>query len=137
MGDLEYGIRLRKIEEMWNSQRNNKCNGCFARGICGGECKIVSFNKYGNFNGVDPIMCEIKRHLFLLARYFVEVVKETDSQIYHWLSDTANKIESYYCRDEELIKAATFYRDKFTYTELKRIKDNNPEEFKKIYNNIQ
>lgn len=137
IGSLEYGIRLRKIQEMWNRQRNSKCNGCFARNVCGGECKIVSYNKYGDFDGVDPAMCKIKRHLFLLAKYFADTVKETDSQIYQWLLDASDQIEGYYCRDEKLIAAAEFYKDKYTYTELKRIKDNDPETFEKIYNFIQ
>lgn len=133
VGNLEYGIRLRKIQEMWDSQRNSKCNGCFAHDICGGECKIVSYNKYGHFNDVDPIMCVIKRHLFLLAKYFVDAVKEIDPQIYNWLLETVNRIENYYCRDEELIKATTYYNGKYTYTQLKRIKDNSPGKFKAIY----
>lgn len=136
VGNLENGIRLRKIEEMWKNQRNDKCNGCFARSVCGGECKIVSYNKCGNFNDVDSTMCKIKRHLFLLARYFIDVIKETDSQLYQWLLDIANCIEGYYSRDEELIKAAKYYRGKFTYTELKRIKDNTPDKFKRIYEDI-
>lgn len=136
VGDLEYGIRLRKIQEMWNSLKNCKCYGCFARNICGGECKIVSYNKYGNFNDVDPIMCIIKRHLFLLAKYFVDIVKETDLKIYNWLLDTVNRIEGYYCRDEELIIAANHYRGKYTYTELKKIKDTDLETFKSLFNNI-
>ena len=122
---------------MWNRQRNSKCNGCFARNVCGGECKIVSYNKYGDFDGVDPAMCKIKRHLFLLAKYFADTVKETDSQIYQWLLDASDQIEGYYCRDEKLIAAAEFYKDKYTYTELKRIKDNDPETFEKIYNFFQ
>lgn len=136
VGDLEYGIRLRKIEEMWKNLRNDKCNGCFARSACGGECKIVSYNKYGHFNGVDPTMCEIKRHLFLLARYFTDVIKETDMQIYQWLLSTVNRIDNYSRRDEELIKAATFYKDK-TYTELKKLKDDTPEQFKQLLNKIK
>lgn len=133
VGNLDYGIRLRKIQEIWDSQTNNKCNGCFAHDICGGECKIVSYNKYGTFNNVDPVMCKIKRHLFLLAKYFTDAVKETDRQIYNWLLQTVNQIESYYCRDQELIKAAEFYREKYTYTQLKRLKDNTPEKFKELY----
>lgn len=136
IGNLEYGIRLRKIQEMWERQKNYKCNGCFARKACGGECKIVSYNKYGNFNDVDPTMCKIKRHLFLLAKYFADTVKDTDLSSYQWLVDSANRIEGYYSRDEELIKVAEFYRGKYTYTELKRIKDNEPETFKKIYRDI-
>lgn len=136
IGSLDYGIRLRKIQEIWARQKNDKCNGCFARNVCGGECKIVSYNKYGNFNDVDPTMCKIKRHLFLLAKYFADTVKDTDLSLYRWLVDSANRIERYYSRDEELIKAAEFYRGKYTYTELKKIKDNEPETFEKIYNDI-
>ena len=118
---------------MWKRQRNDKCNGCFARGSCGGECKIVSYNKYWNFDNIDPIMCEIKRHLFLLARYFVDVTKETNPQIYDWLLSAAKRIEGYYSKDERLIEVATYYKDKYTYSELKRLKDTEPEKFEEIY----
>ncbi len=81
-----------------------------------------------------------KQNIYLIvsevARYFSDAIKESDLQIYHWILDTVNRIESYYCRDEELIRAAIFYNDKFTYTELKKIKDNNPENFKKLYTAI-
>lgn len=45
--------------------------------------------------------------------------------------DSVREMEDYYKRDEQLITAATFYKDK-TYTELKRIKDTTPEEFEKL-----
>ncbi|MCH5155734.1 MAG: radical SAM protein [Clostridiales bacterium] len=133
VGDLEYGIRRRKIQEMWDRQKNGKCNGCFARDVCGGECKIVSYNRYGTFNGVDPVMCQIKRHLFLLAKYFADSVKQADLQKYNWLLDTVNKIEGYYSRDQKLINAAKYYSGKYTYSQLKEIKDNEPEKFDTLY----
>ena len=135
VGNLEYGIRLRKIYEMWDEQRNSACVKCFARKYCGGECKIVSYNKYGHFNGLDPIMCKIKRHLFLLANYFTEALNEKAPDMHKWLLDSVRKMEDYYKRDEQLITAATFYKDK-TYTELKRIKDTTPEEFEKLLKKI-
>lgn len=135
VGNLEYGIRLRKIYEMWDEQRNSACAKCFARKYCGGECKIVSYNKYGHFNGLDPIMCKIKRHLFLLAKYFTESLNERAPNMHKWLLEAVRKMEDYYKRDEQLIKAATFYKDK-TYTELKRIKDNTPAEFEILLKHI-
>ena len=89
----------------------------------------MSFNRFRNFDNVDPVMCEIKRHLVLLSRYFVDTVKESDEQAYKWLFETADKIENYFSRDEELIKAAEFYRGKYTYTQLKKIKDTDYKRF--------
>lgn len=97
----------------------------------------MSYNKYGNFDEVDPDMCKIKRHVYLLAKYFVDTIKERSKTTYQWLIEQSQKIEGYYSRDEKLIFVVERMRGQLTYTELKRIKDNEPQKFNEIYEKIK
>lgn len=137
VGDLEDGIRQSKVERMWRSMNSTACRGCYARSACGGECKIVSYNKFGAIDGIDGNMCEIKRHLFALSVYYCDCLSEKNIEQYRWLEETVKKVESYYLPDEQLIDAVLLSDGKYKFTQLKRIKDNNISEFEKIYSQLK
>lgn len=94
---------------------------------------MTNANKFGNFDKIDNVMCAIKKHLYLLARYFADTVGENSPETIMKLTETAGRSESFYNRDEKLIAVAKYYRDEYTYTQLKRIKDNSSKEFEKLY----
>lgn len=132
--DLENGIALGKIERMWATQfENEKCNSCAIKPICGGECKIVSYNQFGNLHGVDENMCKIKRHLYRLSVVFCEMLKNEQIVEYDRLVEDVSKIDGYYLPDERLIDAVHRSNGKYTFSQLKKIKDNDLAQFNSIY----
>lgn len=133
VGSLDNGIRISKIHAMWEKQRNDICHDCVARGACGGECKIVSYNKYGNFDGIDGNMCSIKRYLYISAVRFIDELADKKPKIYESFVEQCRKVESYYDLDKELVDAVKLSQGKYTFTEMKSIKDSDPQRFKKIY----
>ncbi|MDE7165018.1 MAG: radical SAM protein [Clostridiales bacterium] len=133
VGDLENGINQSKIRLMWSKLYNTMCGGCEASGACGGECKIVSYNRYGNFDGIDSIMCKIKRHIYGLAKRFVAVLADTRPDMLEWLKETCSKVESYYDKDDALINAVKLSQGQYKYSEMKKIKDTKPELFRELY----
>lgn len=137
VGDLENGIRRSKVDKMWRSLNNPACRGCYARSACGGECKMVSYNKFGTTDNIDGNMCMIKRHLFALSVYYCDRLSEQNAEQRRWLEDTVRKVESYYLRDERLIDAVLSSDGRYKFTQLKKIKDSDINEFEKIYSQIK
>lgn len=137
VGDLEIGIRQSKVDKMWRSLNNPACRGCYARSACGGECKIVSYNKYGTTDKIDDNMCAVKRHLFALSVYYCDCLSENNVEQYRWLENMSRKVESYYSRDEKLIDAVLLSNGRYKFTQLKKIKDDDINEFEKIYSQIK
>ena len=133
VGDLENGIRRNKIEKTWKNLLNDKCAGCYARSACGGECKIVSYNKFGSTDKVDETMCKIKRYLYVLATVFCERLKDDNKKEYDWMLDVLQQTENYYTLDERLVNAVNKSNGKYTFSQLKKIKDTDNELFDKIY----
>lgn len=125
---------------VWFPQRaftvNSSCNGCFARSACGGECKIVSYNKYGRLDGVDGNMCVIKHRLYALSVYFCERLHEENPSAYMRLGDEVRKIDGYSALDRELVRAAEVSVGKYTFTELKELRDNKEQEYRNILKEI-
>lgn len=69
-----------------------------------GECKIVSYYRYGRIDGLDANMCKIKKYLYAAAMYFIDKLKNGNSNIYNWLISETKKINSYYDADDKLIE---------------------------------
>ena len=62
-----------KSSKLFNKQiYKDGCQKCDFRNICGGECQIEKLLS----KGINKIMCEYKKHLILLAIYFVMEVGE-------------------------------------------------------------
>ncbi|MDE6401415.1 MAG: SPASM domain-containing protein, partial [Clostridiales bacterium] len=137
IGDLENGIRRSEILKTWNKLNNPACSGCAARGACGGECKIVSYNRYGSFDGVDPTMCKIKRHLYKLSKMFVSELSACNNEMLDWLEKTCAQTEAYYDKDDRLITAVRLAKGRYTFTEMKKIKDGDLRQFEAIYNELK
>ncbi len=136
LGDLDNGIPYKEIVNMWGRQQNSLCSKCFAYSACGGECKIVSYNLYGNFDNIDNKMCYIKRYLFALAVCFITVLRQKDVTLYKWLKKAVQQIDSYDALDIQLAEAVQKCQGEYSYTQLKYIKDNNSSLFDKIYTSL-
>lgn len=133
VGDLDCGINQSRIQFMWGSLYNSHCDKCDAVSVCGGECKVVSYNRYGNFSGIDPIMCQIKLHLYHLANRFVNTLANESTRMFKWLEDICQKIEAYHTLDERLATAVKLSQGKYTFSEMKKIKDTNRNRFEELY----
>ena len=137
LGDLEHGIDESKMQYMWQLIRNDECENCLARGACGGECIIVSYNKFKRLDKLDPTMCKLKKHMYILAVHFYQTLLEQNPAEAHWLENQVKEESSYTKPDFKLIDAVNQSNGKYTFTQLKRIKDNNKREFEKIYNQLK
>ena len=78
-------------------------------------------------------MCKVKRHLYALSKRFVAKLKDKRSDTFDWLEKTCAKIEAYYDKDDKLISAVRLANGKYTYSELKRIKDGDLKQFELIF----
>lgn len=121
IGDLNL-INYSKQENIFNKQFNrNGCNNCSIKYICGGECLIEKKLSNGN----NRLMCKYKKHLVLLAIYFVDNLMNKNYKEY-------NKLLSF-CRE---VSNRNIMDDKF-----KKFLNNNPQysfiEGRDIYNKIK
>jgi uncharacterized protein len=77
VGSLDKGIDKEKRKFLWNTLVNrNKCQDCFAKFVCGGECFVNAYYSTKSIIGKDDIMCELKRHLFRLSLTFNHYIKQ-------------------------------------------------------------
>ena len=78
VGDLKGGIDDSKRKELWQVLTDrSKCNNCFARFVCGGECLVSSYYKYKRIDMVDENMCRLKKHLYKLSLLFKHIIKSS------------------------------------------------------------
>lgn len=126
LGNLEEGIIKEKIHEIWSILRKHKaCENCVARFVCGGECLVVSYYSSRKFDNVDPIMCVLKKHLFNLAVKFKFEIMINNSELYKVLYEGCTKKSSRFSEDSELRDILLHSKNKYTFLELKKIKDEN------------
>ncbi|MFP4286774.1 MAG: SPASM domain-containing protein [Candidatus Izemoplasmataceae bacterium] len=78
VGNLEGGISYKKRDKFYKVlTEREKCNDCFARFVCGGECMVSSYYSTNKINEVDQVMCELKKHLYKLALLFNHIIRKT------------------------------------------------------------
>jgi uncharacterized protein len=79
VGTLNKGIDKEKREFLWNTLVNReKCQDCYARFVCGGECFVNAYYSTKSIIEKDDIMCELKRHLFKLSLMFNDYLKQME-----------------------------------------------------------
>lgn len=136
IGDNLKGIDLEKQKKIANTLLNKKkCNGCIAKYVCGGECMITSFYSKGLIDSKDEIMCEFKRHLFHLALKFKYNLMLKNKKYYQIIYDGCIEKVNRFKNDDELYEVLIKSKQ-YSFTELKRIKDTNIDEFKNIKNKL-
>ncbi|MFH2116614.1 MAG: SPASM domain-containing protein [Bacillota bacterium] len=126
IGSLETGIDTQKQQKIWEvlSERN-KCDQCIANFVCGGECMVTSYYAYRKIDEMDSIMCNLKRHLFSLAVKFKFVIALGDEEIYNNLINGCIEKNNRFKTDEDLNLVLEKTKSKYSFTELKSIKDSN------------
>jgi len=120
VGNLNY-IDVNKQSKIFDDQMNRgDCNGCSVKYICGGECLIEKKLSKGN----NKLMCKYKKHLILLAMYFVILLKKENYCEFNNLFEFVKEVNSRNRIDKEL--------DSF----LKKHPEYNFIEGKKVYDDI-
>lgn len=79
VGSLDKGIDKEKREFLWNTLVDRKkCQDCYARFVCGGECFFNAYYFTKSITEKDDVMCELKRHLFKLSLIFNHHLKQME-----------------------------------------------------------
>lgn len=92
---------------------------------------MVSYYHSNTIEDIDPIMCNLKRHLFKLAALFSIKVSE-DEKLFEFLREGCLVKTNRFKLDEELDKVLKSPKNSYSFSELKKIKDDFSEEFQKI-----
>ncbi len=131
VGTLDNGIDSKKVNKFWRILTERKhCTNCFARFVCGGECMINSFYSKKSLDSIDKVMCDLKKHLHKLSLLFDYLVRDTKMHmiIYKSCIEKDNRFEE----DIELSEVLECTTNKYTFNELKEIKDDYPKEYERI-----
>src|SRR5690554_1204127 len=132
IGNNQSGIDVEKQKRIGEILINRKkCDYCIAKYTCGGECMITSYYNQGVIDSKDEVMCEFKRHLFKLALRFKYNVMLKSKDIFQIIHDGCIEKVNRFKTDDELYKVLIKSK-KYSFTQLKRIKELYPDEFKKI-----
>lgn len=76
----------------------NRCLDCPFKKMCGGECLIeVAYN-----HGINPIMCQFKRHLILLTTYLELTCWNKNPDLYSKLQAFSIEKQRRYQKDPNL-----------------------------------
>ncbi len=131
VGTLENGLDRKKMNNFWRILTDRRhCTGCFARFVCGGECMVNSFYFDKSIMSVDNTMCDLKKHLYNLALLYSFVTVRTCfyKSIYELCSEKSNR----FIEDIELTVVLRNMSKRFTFCDLKGIKDEDYQQFQDI-----
>jgi uncharacterized protein len=133
LGDLDNGIKPEKVQKLWETLTNRQnCEDCEARFVCGGECLVVSYYKSKKITETDEIMCELKRHLFRLAVIFRAELLLKSERLFDIVYDGCMIKAQRFDEDRDLKNVLSKLDNKYTYLELKKIKDDSNDEYLRI-----
>jgi len=133
IGSLETGIDTQKQLTIWKvlSERS-KCGQCIAKYVCGGECMITSYYAHGKIDELDSVMCDLKRHLYILAVKFKFAIALQNENIYETIFNGCVDKMNRFNEDEDLKNVLDTLNKKYTFSELKKIKDEQHDEYIRI-----
>ena len=94
------GIKEVNLSEGLSVIRSFKCEDCYIRFLCGGECMANSYSLAKNFETNDEVMCRLKKKIFELGYYFVSLLKENTKIHNEILSFSIKKRERDYLNEE-------------------------------------
>lgn len=130
LGTLDNGLNQKKMNHFWTiqSQRKN-CQDCEARYVCGGECMVVSYYKEKRLDSIDEVMCSLKKHLFELAvKFKFELILQSGElfkTVYEGCQTKANRFKE----DKELSNTLKRLDGKYSFMELKKLKDDSNSQY--------
>ena len=92
---------------------------------------ITSYYAHGTIDELDSIMCDLKKHLFILAIKLKYAIAIKDSTIYSIIENGCLQKTKRFEKDAELEEKLN-RQDVLSFTELKELKDRNYEKFKSL-----
>lgn len=61
LGNISSGISMER-QKVWDDSTlavtNEKCKECWAKNLCGGNCRVISLKRFQNIREPDPVTCE-------------------------------------------------------------------------------
>jgi len=133
LGTLDTGLNQDRMNHFWNILSERKrCQDCEVRFVCGGECMIVSYYKVNRLDSVDEVMCKLKKHLFELAvKFKYELILESE-ELFKTVYDGCQIKVDRFKEDKELSNTLKKLNGQYTFMELKKIKDDDYQQYKRI-----
>jgi len=133
LGTLDTGLNQDRMNHFWNILSERKrCQDCEVRFVCGGECMIVSYYKDNRLDSVDEVMCKLKKHLFELAvKFKYELILESE-ELFKTVYDGCQIKVDRFKEDKELSNTLKKLNGQYTFMELKKIKDDDYQQYKRI-----
>ena len=123
IGSLNEGVDEKKQSSIYDLQTSrNKCTGCPAKFVCGGECLVNSYYNTGKIDELDNVMCKLKKHLYWQSHIVYAYLHENNPRLlnllYEWSLEKANRFNL----DHEINDILQKYPE-YTFTSLKYLKD--------------
>ena len=130
-----YHKELEMTKEQIENGENNiyfnyypkKCENCIAKNVCGSDCYVQLYE-----NSLNDSLCIFKRNIFMLSLYFCGKIETTNFDVYCEVVNIANEIINRAHYDKELNELFLKCSNKYSFTKLKKIKDNNKKKYSKI-----
>lgn len=117
----------KKFEENINNDKIDNCFFCDFKNLCGGECYIMIENKW-----YSNEFCQFKYKLIKLAFALCGELFVNYNSLYQTLYHHIVIIVMRLYKDEQFEKLYQIYKDKYTFTELKNIKDHDSLEYLRL-----
>ena len=112
---IDYSAQSKLFDIQMN---RNYCKDCSVKYICGGECLIEKTLSKGN----NKLMCKYKKHLILLAMYFVITIQNKNNFEFMKLLDFTKEVGSRNKLDKELDKFLKEHTE-YNFIEGKKVFD--------------
>lgn len=130
LSTVDSGLNQEKMNLFWKIQSERKhCQECVVRYVCGGECMVVSFYKDKRLDSVDEMMCEMKKHLFELAVKFKFELLLYSEELFKTVYEGCQIKADRFREDKELSNTLKRLNGKYTFMELKKIKDDSNSQY--------
>lgn len=107
-----------------------KCEQCILKNVCGSDCYVLLYEKVS-----ETELCEFKKFLFILSMKFCGTIEIMSFDIYTDIVKISNNILLRSYKNKELDFVYNKYKNKYKFTELKQIMDNDYEYFCSLKNN--
>jgi len=131
IGDLQNGF-----DDFWyktHPTKCGKCKECNISSLCGGECHVLSIQGINE----EEIYCNYRKKLFVLALYVRGQLEIKRPVLFNEVLRFCEEIVRRNFADPILTDLQKFYKSKYTFVQLKDIKDHNPPLYKKLVNKMQ
>lgn len=133
LGTLQSGIDFnlgRQLQAYTN--QNEFCENCNSNVFCSGECLVTLMTN----KKVNSDMCRIKKHLIELSLYLKAEFMHKYENLYLEIMNILTGKDNRSLGDNELIELS-YKTNKYSFMQLKELKDKNIEAYKKLKESLQ